>query len=93
MELKVNDETTKVVGLPSAWRLEAEALGIDHGHDGDLGIAVWQVAAASASIVAALNDQMVLVVDPLAMAGGLNCCHHELILRTELFLASFLRLD
>jgi hypothetical protein len=65
-------ETSEIVGLPSTGWLEAEALRVDHGHDRNLAITVWQVAAASAAIIGALYDQMVVVGDPFCMAGWLD---------------------
>ena len=72
-------EASKLVATMGPFRgwLEAETFGVDHGYDGHLHVTVWKVGAASAAVVFALDNQVVLVVDPLSVAGRLDGRHHE----------------
>ena len=70
--------------------LEAEALRIDHGYDRQLHVAVWEVGTAGAAVVRALDDEVVLVVDPSSVGGGLDGGHHKAVLGTDLLFAALL---
>lgn len=87
-------ERAKIVRSPVTGRLEAEALRVDHRNNRNLGVAVWQVGTASAAIVRAVYDQVVLVVDKFTVASRLDGRHHKLVLWAQLLLvASLLVLD
>ena len=91
---EIHLERAEIVRSPVTGRLESEALRVDHRDNRNLGVAVWQVGTASAAIVRAVYDQMVLVVDKFAVASRLDGRHHKLVFRAQLLLlARLLVLD
>lgn len=87
---EVDGEATERVWLPSSGGLKAEALRVDHGHDRQLHIAVWEVSAAGTAVVRALDDEVVLVEDPSSVGGGLDGGHHKAVLGTDFLFAALL---
>ena len=78
-------ECTQVLWHLTAFRqLEADEVGVDEGHDGQRHARFRQVGAASASIVAKLAHQVVIVRDVRSVAGRLDGTHHKLVFSREL---------
>lgn len=57
---------------PLCGGLETEAGGVDHWDDTHLHVTVWEVGTACASVVLALDDQVVIVANPLSVASWLD---------------------
>jgi len=75
--VKINLEESKVVWLPIVGWLEAEASWVDERDDSHLLAAIWEVNAADASLILALNTESVGVLDVLGVASWLDAGHHE----------------
>lgn len=88
--VKIDLEESEVVWLPVVRWLEAEASWVYKRDDSHLHAAIWEVNAADAALVLALNTESVGVLDVLGVASWLNTGHHELIFWGDFLLDTLL---
>lgn len=85
-ELEINFEEAQFLRNVATWGLEAEACGVDEGHDREGHASVGQVGAASAAIVLKLDFEEVLIRDVARMGRWLDTSDHKRVFGRQLHL-------